>query len=476
MASTIKIKNSTTAGNAPSSLAQGELAINVADGKLFYGTVGGTNVSSSFLLTNITASGNISASGVSHTLGGKTFIGSETNADDTDSGTLLSVGGISGAEIKLYSKHTGTNRDVGFHMSASENGQEYSIGLARARNTFYISPAPVATGPEDAVFEIDAVGNITASGNISASKVITTEIEKGNANEGITIDGNITSSGHIKTTGTIYANVPDTNVDAAYYPIVATGQNAQLEIQNSLYVNPSTNITSIGTLAVTGDSTIGNSEDDKHVFTGNVTASNNISASGKIIGSKIGGSATGDQSGSLYLSGSLTLRDNEATPAVSASTLYNNNGHLHYAGGLLGGYHLSASADDVGLIKILSTGWINNDDSGTYTRLIYEDDSNVYGTKPGNTSHELYNAVDIPAGWTATKYMIYSNVDMPVDFIVVDMTDGTGTEDGASATANTECTLNTPYVSSPSTYALLKFDPNATSNIIYGGYIIIERR
>ena len=42
MASTIKLKNSTTAGNAPSSLAQGELAINVEDGKLFYGTTGGS--------------------------------------------------------------------------------------------------------------------------------------------------------------------------------------------------------------------------------------------------------------------------------------------------------------------------------------------------------------------------------------------------------------------------------------------------
>jgi hypothetical protein len=36
----------------------------------------------------------------------------------------------------------------------------------------------------------------------------------------------------------------------------------------------------------------------------------------------LSGAATGDQSGSLYLSGSLTFRDNEAMPAVSASTLF----------------------------------------------------------------------------------------------------------------------------------------------------------
>ena len=74
MASTIIIKNGT--GSAvPSSLTQGELAINVDNGALFYGTSGSSNaVSSSFIFTelsasnivthlNITASGNISASG-----------------------------------------------------------------------------------------------------------------------------------------------------------------------------------------------------------------------------------------------------------------------------------------------------------------------------------------------------------------------------------------------------------------------------
>ena len=61
MASTIKLKNSTTAGNAPSSLEQGEVAINVADGNLFYGD--GSSVLQNFALNNITASDNISASG-----------------------------------------------------------------------------------------------------------------------------------------------------------------------------------------------------------------------------------------------------------------------------------------------------------------------------------------------------------------------------------------------------------------------------
>ena len=63
MASTIITKNGT--GSAvPTSLQQGELAINVSNGTLFYGTSGSNNsVSSSFTFSSITASGDISSSG-----------------------------------------------------------------------------------------------------------------------------------------------------------------------------------------------------------------------------------------------------------------------------------------------------------------------------------------------------------------------------------------------------------------------------
>ena len=44
MANTIKLKNSGTSSNVPSSLEYGELAINYADGKLFYKDSGGSIV------------------------------------------------------------------------------------------------------------------------------------------------------------------------------------------------------------------------------------------------------------------------------------------------------------------------------------------------------------------------------------------------------------------------------------------------
>ena len=66
MAQTIKLKNSGTSSNTPSSLEHGELAINYADGKIFYknssnNIVEFANLSGSFLpLSGGTLTGNLS--------------------------------------------------------------------------------------------------------------------------------------------------------------------------------------------------------------------------------------------------------------------------------------------------------------------------------------------------------------------------------------------------------------------------------
>ena len=67
MASTIIIKNGTSGAPGVAAMSQGELAINVANGQLFYGTVGGTAVSSSFTFSDITASGDIKATNINGT-------------------------------------------------------------------------------------------------------------------------------------------------------------------------------------------------------------------------------------------------------------------------------------------------------------------------------------------------------------------------------------------------------------------------
>ena len=119
MASTIKLKNSNTAGNAPSSLEQGEVAINVADGNLFYGN--GSSVLQNFTFNHITASGLISASGNIIT-------------------PQLHFGGI------------GTNATSPVFLTHLETGDNLQI----------VNGGLVVT-----------TGNITASGNISSSGTVT---------------------------------------------------------------------------------------------------------------------------------------------------------------------------------------------------------------------------------------------------------------------------------------------------------------
>ena len=64
MASTIITKNNTTGTPGVSDLVQGELAINVGNGSLYYGAAGGTAVSQSFTFSDITASGTINTANI----------------------------------------------------------------------------------------------------------------------------------------------------------------------------------------------------------------------------------------------------------------------------------------------------------------------------------------------------------------------------------------------------------------------------
>mgnify|MGYP003627879924 CR=1 FL=1 len=111
MASTIIIKNGT--GSAiPSSLSQGELAINVDSGSLYYGVTGGTAVSSSFYITNLTASNDISSSG---TIIGRTgsFTKIVINSDNNGSSNppfLIKIADTNGQDEKLQVNHEGVLR------------------------------------------------------------------------------------------------------------------------------------------------------------------------------------------------------------------------------------------------------------------------------------------------------------------------------------------------------------------------------
>ena len=166
MASTIIIKNG-AGGSTPSSLKQGELAINVDNGKLFYGTSGSSNaVSSSFSFQHVTASGEVSASKViADTISGGvgqnglTLIGNVTASGIIDASPSKIVLGdlaanIAGRTITLDQTQTGAlqfNMQTGAHIVASTDRFE------------------ITDTPGNLSAQLDVKGEITASGNISSS-------------------------------------------------------------------------------------------------------------------------------------------------------------------------------------------------------------------------------------------------------------------------------------------------------------------
>jgi len=209
MAQIIQIKRGT--GSAvPSSLAEGELALNVDSGKLYYGQTS-TSASSDFRVDSITAQQYIVSSSVTsittQTLSGSTAFGDSADDTHTFIGNITASGNISASgdliasniqdvattnsptfagltvnptgegqvniissqavDLKIATTHASANRDVGIELSGS--GAQYSLALNRAHGTFVIAPSTVGDAPNNAVFALDVAGNVTASGNISSS-------------------------------------------------------------------------------------------------------------------------------------------------------------------------------------------------------------------------------------------------------------------------------------------------------------------
>lgn len=248
MASTIIIKNGT--GSAvPSSLTQGELAINVDNGALFYGTSGSSNaVSSSFIFTelsasnivthlNITASGNISASGdiIAENI---TATDITVNDDLTVNDNIVLANNsriVSSNESNTYIE---LQNDDGFNIRAN-NVEIFSIfssgvvvnddGLASAdfriesdsdTHAFFVD-----SGADKVAIGTGTVGNslltidgdvtttsVTASNTVSASAIHANQLIGDTAlGTGLLVTGEISgsqisSSGNISATGTITGN------------------------------------------------------------------------------------------------------------------------------------------------------------------------------------------------------------------------------------------------------------------------------
>jgi hypothetical protein len=177
MASTIIIKNG-AGGSTPSSLKQGELAINVDSGSLYYGTSGSSNaVSSSFHIANLTASGDISASG---TIYAQSFESpGDVELDINDS--INVVGGVTASgNISSSATLLGTDLDIraaGVQKAAIDtSGNIITTGKVVATNDISSSAAIEAnsisiTNNGDNIFSVSNAGVVSASGKITGQEL-----------------------------------------------------------------------------------------------------------------------------------------------------------------------------------------------------------------------------------------------------------------------------------------------------------------
>ena len=179
--STIKIKNSNSAGNTPSSLSQGELAINVADGNLFYGD--GTNVKQDIALANITASGNISASGF---ISASAFVGDGSGLTGLSSAAITTYNNASDNRVITSVNSTTVNSEANLTFDGS------SLNVAGNYNIDSYNLASNSSGPDAIIISnddnrqdiyfgkstlapkrVNIFGQLTASAEISSSEKIT---------------------------------------------------------------------------------------------------------------------------------------------------------------------------------------------------------------------------------------------------------------------------------------------------------------
>ena len=346
MASIIQIKNGTGSAS-PSSLQQGELAINVDNGKLFYGTSGSSNsVSSSFTFNNLTVNNLTTTNLTSSIITASTIETSGSNifgnsADDTHTfiGDITASNNISASGTITANSFTGNGLSIDGSSNSHIEVGEYNVGYDfAASNTLYITGSGliISGAMADANHHnMLKIGNVelldlnTAVStneflihNVNSFKITsgsdggdvandTNNIFVHNGNEFFLCKGGeTTANATIKSTGTT-TTLTDTNIaiNASNGPSMRAlnstnsthiagfsgnpHSNATQQVQSILASNffPLVNgavtasaVSASGDLSITG----------KSFFGGHITASGNISSSGTIIAGTLDAAAVSD--------------------------------------------------------------------------------------------------------------------------------------------------------------------------------------
>jgi hypothetical protein len=271
MASTIQLKTGT--GSAvPANLTQGELAINVDNGLIYYGS-GSTNTTKKLeSFTHITSSGDISASGTIITDKFKANL--EAGVDNSvlikDADGFIKTDEINstvwelsqGALLTLEGEATAPALTAGLVAGASQPAITTTINLTTVGA---LNAGSITSG----FTSIDVgAGAITTTGTLTGGAFVATgHTTLGNAiTDKHTFTGHITASHNISSSGTITTKILSINDTIGF-----SGNSTGLQIGYTSDVPIQ----------------IGRNAGNRTTFTGNITSSGNISSSGTITANKI---------------------------------------------------------------------------------------------------------------------------------------------------------------------------------------------
>jgi trimeric autotransporter adhesin len=332
MAQTIQIKRGT--GSAiPANLADGELAINLDSGQLYYGS-GSTSISH-FRFKDITAETYTVSSSVTNlitqTSSGSTTFGDSGGDKHSFIGTMAITGSvivdennfisssgdiISSQTIVMQTASIGGgiftsaslavaiagNVDLSAHALITNvvSNSATSSFVTNAQTSSFLTSADTLVS-SSAQIASDISGSVSATSHSLQSRVTIVE------NATVTLPANLVSSS-LQLSGDISgafngitSSFIKSGTDVTFNNIRSLGN---VIAENYII---SSSVTHISSLALSGSSEFGNTSDDTHQFIGNITSSGNISASGAIIASNISGTNTGDQNiSNLALTSSIS--------------------------------------------------------------------------------------------------------------------------------------------------------------------------
>ena len=265
---TIKLKTSTSSGNVPASLSQGEVAINVADGVWYYG--GASAVQQNFKFGSVTVTGNTSLDGKLVVTGNTVMNGtlSATTRLDVGNGNgIISASSITGTILKGVLGSDAT--PVTAYINAGEIdgvtiGGE-SRALALTTETIAIQPQNADDVPFILTAPEEAEGNWVTIQNSSGDNYFHMD----NAGRTTIANGTITT-----------ADINGGNIDSTAIGSTArsTGKFTSMDVNSTLVVTGNTVLN--GTLSATTSLKVGNG--DGSISGATITSSGDMTAGGDV--------------------------------------------------------------------------------------------------------------------------------------------------------------------------------------------------